>query len=285
MNRDLRINGKRFAIAKLTGLSGAPLLGAQRLRLHLELQMLGPGAAAGPLLELGGDLELARGPDTKKISDTRAPAHNFPLMQFDTANTQVLAIEVDLSNAQVAALDRSTAGADFNLNLNLRGLGQLSGPEDPQSQIFAATVSQPLMLRVTQSDWVRVLREMGFANRMLFEVEFPAAPDGPLADVARCLEYAVDAFRTQPPKACVAACRGVVESLTTYLADNGHNAWPDAKASLEERYHGLRRAVWIISNLANHSDAQALATSWAREDAIAMLTVAAALVRRHLAHP
>ncbi len=141
---------------------------------------------------------------------------------------------------------------------------------------------------VSQSDWLKALGQMGYAQYLTVEIPIPSEADAPhLAEAIARLREAQDDFLRGRDKKVMEGCRHVLEALGFEVGD-GHGEHADLRAAFDkaakmtkpERLMAIRRAMFVMSCLAAHSkDEISIKTDWDRHDARGLLTMTAGLVQ------
>lgn len=143
------------------------------------------------------------------------------------------------------------------------------------------------MVTVNQSDWVRVLSDMGYRDILLLEVPIvPDTIDPDLAAACQRMKKAHTLLIEGHYDKAAEQCRHVMEAVGTALQDGEGNtavliaALKDRDRMTKiERIMALRRAIFTMSCLAAHSKGEvALTTTWSRHDAVSLVSMTAALL-------
>jgi hypothetical protein len=125
----------------------------------------------------------------------------------DYAQRQTISLRAYLSGAQVRALDEARdANGDFELNVTLEA--QVDGG------VGLLPSSLNSLVRVTNSDWSRILSEMKFEDRATFEVPVEGGRVGPpLEKAAAHMRAAVDKVQMRQWDDALTKCREVLDEL------------------------------------------------------------------------
>ena len=182
---------------------------------------------------------------------------------------QHVALEAYLSNAQVRALDEARdAKGDVDLNLSLEAHVDGRAGLTPSSPNWA--------LKVTNSEWSRLLSEMKFEERATFEVPVSGGRVGPPLDKAAAhMKAALDRVQNRQWSDALIKCREVLDELqhhqtaqTPPWADWADRAKREAWG-IDERLLATQAAIRHLTHAGAHAatgnaDEHAVRLTWRR---------------------
>ncbi|MYF29884.1 MAG: hypothetical protein F4169_13705 [Gammaproteobacteria bacterium] len=188
-----------------------------------------------------------------------------------------------LQPAQIAALEALRDRGDLTFRLLLTGTGW----EKKQTHRVDDEISHP----VSQSDWIKKLREAGARDVMLLEVPLTLRNvSEEWESVAAGLRLAEEQFLNGNYLGCVDTCRTAMQELgSVFFQDKD---WADkalaplashsdrAKMLKLEREKALFANVRHYTSLAHHGPSEGGELSYARTEAQFLLTLTAAAVAR-----
>lgn len=205
----------------------------------------------------------------------------------DHALEQELLYRLVLPHAQFLGLEDLRRGQDLVLHIDMRGNSH--GPRGIR------TFDHKMMLRVTVSDWIRVLRDAKVADVLLVGVQMPAGTDdGRFKASIDLVRKANDHLILGHYSAAVAECRLAIESLwrAASLTDRARDARKQlanlaAQKGLSKfaRELALGEALRIFCHTAHHVRDDALPEEFGRLDAALAVGTTAALVSSLVAAP
>jgi len=258
-------------IASVTSvkLSGSPGRGSSVLIAEIDI-MTQPKQSNPPprIVTLGGRVRSV-GP--------LVPAHGL-WECVDYAQPHHIPLEAYVSNAQVRALDEARDGkGDFNLTLSLEA--QIAG----SNGLIPSSVAWSM--KVTNSDWARLLSEMEFEDRATFEVPVAGGRAGPPLDKAAVhMKGALDRVQHRQWADALTKCREVLDELQAYqsVQTPGWIDWGDKSKreawGIAERLVAAQAAVRHMTHAGPHS-----AIGNADEQAVRLTVSMTAAVLRYYA--
>lgn len=171
---------------------------------------------------------------------------------------------------------------------DLRNGGDLAFRVDVHAVPLATAESSPfpaqVVKEVSQSEWVKLLDQLGYQKTLLLEIPMPDPSEFP--KLARVVNYLSQARASvirggAGHREAVALCRDALESLRAVLDDSAAAgaAWQRRSEEMEEldkagRLLLVRRALWRLTSGAKHPIAD-----WNRHEAISVLAMVSAVVR------
>ncbi len=257
-------------IASVTGvkLSGKPGRGVSLLVVQVEL-------VTQPLREPPPPRIVTLGGHVGAVAPL-VPQHVY-WECVNHAQGQSAGLQAFLSNAQIRALDESRgANGDFELNLNLEA------HVDGRNGLTPSSIAVPV--KVTSSDWSRLLAEMKFEDRATFEVPVNGGRVGPPLDKAAAfVRAALDRVQQRQWADALTQCREALDELQKHQTAQSPS-WADwADKTKREAWGTLDRlvaaqmAVRHMTHAGPHS-----AIGSVDEHAVRLtVTMTAALLRYH----
>jgi hypothetical protein len=204
------------------------------------------------------------------------PETAVPISLGSNGYSTALLFDLIITGGALEIIERHRAGGDIVLILKLRSVITRDG-DRVQGQ-------DDVICRISQSDWLRFLRECGYGRSMLFEI--PLSTDNTKAlpsaqkDLARARQYLLQGHYQE----VIGTCRRVLEAITEELGqqDELHSAkklFVEKRESLTicQRELLLRQAAINYAHLAHHADGRPDA-SFDRSDATMILGITASLV-------
>lgn len=255
-----------------------------------------------------GDISLVSAGLKLLVGPLQILSPGLPLEQRRERSDTNILMSVDLTRAQLEEIERRRSGGDLTFALLLRGscthwfspLFDAEGKEKPLGNVAVATifhevgrtVRQPLkaseqLVPVPQGEWVRVLGEMGYQRTLLLEIPILEETSQPeLARASASLKEAQKALLLGHYRDVVGKCRDVFEHLWKYLGvkpgdiDTGAIFRDLQKLDLHGRFGVLMRAAYVVTHVAHHNDEAALRLVPTYDDAMELLTITAAMLRK-----
>lgn len=214
----------------------------------------------------------------------------LPIRQYDYRGTVQLVLTAEAMPGAFEEIERVRGSADVHLIIQLHGTARI-WVEDPRAkanqsiapiashQMAVGMYSNPHTYTVPQSEWVRVLEEMGYAKHLLIEVGYPtSSANSPFGAACGHVAVASQALRERRWKDAVSECRLAIERLQEVIGSPPSRS--DHKSyTKDERYTVLAESLRRITHLAHHVDPIPAATTFSREDAVALVAATATLVQ------
>jgi hypothetical protein len=215
-------------------------------------------------------------PETAWTAETRDAAHAWPLQY-----------RLPVSFAQMLALEEVRRGQELVFHVDMRG--------NSYGSRGIRTFAETSMLRVTASDWSRVLREAQVAEVLLVGVHLPAhASDARFKAAIELVRRANEQLVLGHYSAAVAECRLALESLwrAASLSDRARDARKqlvnmNGQLGLSKlgRELALGEALRIFCHSAHHVRGDSMPEEFGRLDAALAVGTTAALVSSLVAAP
>ncbi|MDI3420458.1 hypothetical protein [Streptomyces luteolus] len=174
-----------------------------------------------------------------------------------------------LTSAQLHAINEARDG---DLRMELEVAGTL-----PQALGFPGSTTEILHFSVAKSRWIEQVTALGSAVAFEMQVPFPLEDD-PRAMPARFLRAAQRRLLDDDIDGAILEARRALEWI------KGHSGWkwPGGKGRLQrtqdERWAWIRFAVEDQTSAAVHKDAVTSALTYSRDEAKALIAIAAALL-------
>jgi hypothetical protein len=276
------LNGTVVAEVKITRVHGQAGLGVYRLLVHLDLVFMRVPQGEGAILhELIGDLQI----EGRYVGSLRLfqDLGQFSIGQYQ--GSFPVALVADLSLRQLQAIEdlRQGKGLTIGISIFMTCWGKLHGG----TGLLRAS-SGHLSHQVNQGAWIEVLNELGYRKIMLLEIPELAESLAPeLTEAVAYIGKAQQALHRGEYREAVGCCRDVLESLSTAMDDNEvqdtefQAFFKDVRSKDKAaRLRLVRRAMKILSHPARHADEVATQIEWNRADAMALITMIAALLQQ-----
>jgi hypothetical protein len=287
------LDSQQFAELSVASLAGQPALGFSRLILSVAFRLEPtPQQRSGvTIVEVGGELWAIGAARTTQYVGRLQPM-NPPIRidQRDYGQTQQEQLEIELNPQRLSAIEALRLGKNLDFDARLRMRVLAPSEQVPGREL---TLTERVEYHVPQSAWLEILEQVGYRRTLLIEVPLPDAQVNPqLAAAVANLAKAQQALLRGEYREAVGCSRDVLESLSAALGDRDDqdtevqqlfaNSRQMDKAA---RLRVLRRALKLITHPARHADQGAASIDWTRDDAIAMVTMLAALLQRMVEAP
>lgn len=277
--------GIRAALARLRGEQG---LAVSRLVLEMEWTPVRTEALAGAAIVLNGHLGVGYNLGGSRLIgpiQTLLPIVIPNPARHEGMSQARVDIAVDLARAQLDVLERERDGRALALHLHLHGHVLRSnpeefGPNDPASFWSDARYD------VKRADWVEVLEHWHYAQGFLVQVPgYDETDAAGMRKAQRELDSASQAILDGRYREAVAACRDALEAAYgsndgALHPELGYSVKNARQASKDARFWLVRQALWQLTHAAKHNDDVTQPIEWTRRDAVAALTVLAALLQQ-----
>jgi hypothetical protein len=271
-----------IADAGVISVTAEAAIGFYRLEFTVELLPNRETLNIQSISRFGGELllRLTRGGTPLPVSPL-APYSNGPTsLPWVGGERLLMYLVADLDRSRLSALEEIRAGNEITLTVRLN-LELQEGD--------STTWTVVLMDHALKRDaWLEILKNLGFADRMLLEVPSLSPPSNPrLAQVFEHLQRAQNALLEGEYREAIGRCRDVLEALSLALGD-GDRTRPEVEALFansrtldkDERLQALRRALKLLTHPARHADEVAQQIEWTRADALTVVHIVAALLAR-----
>ena len=276
------LNGTVVAEVKITRVQGQTGLGVYRLLVHLDLVFMRMPEGEGAILhELTGDLQI----EGRYVGSLRLfqDLGQFSIGQYQGSFPVALVADLSLRQLQVIEDLRQGKGLTIGISIFMTCWGKLHGG----TGLLRAS-SGHLSHQVNQGAWIEVLNELGYRKIMLLEIPELAESLAPeLTEAVAYIGIAQQALHRGEYREAVGCCRDVLESLSTAMGDGDvqdtefQALFKDVRSKDKAaRLRLVRRAMKILSHPARHADEVATQIEWSRTDAMAVITMIAALLQQ-----
>jgi|SRR5579884_1813760 len=276
------IQGFQFGNANVTYLKGRPGFGFFRLDIGLKINTttITQDDKQAELIDLFIDLDCQGVPVARAQS---APGQSV----FCGAASAELSyrLYVDFQPIQLAALEHVRNGGALKLEgTPCAVLKRFVNKE------LVTTLGHQFLLSINQSDWIDVLRDMGYKDILLVEIPLSVAQGTVvMTQEVNDLRLAQQEMLAGRWRGAVAHCRdalelliernrnGTIESIQE-IAAVAFNLKPDAR-SKEQRLAVMGTDMYRLAHLSKHRKGSAQFTEWDRDDALAAISITAMLLR------
>lgn len=189
----------------------------------------------------------------------------------ETLESGIIKVNVPLSlkPTDIELIETKRAGSDLELSATVNTL--LVRSNTVHSEIRFEDIGWDQIgaqqTRLSQSEWLKCLKEMGYGNFFVIEIPVPEIPEKPEAqEVAKRLEKARDMLWKHENKEVVAELRLALEDLRKLI----HGQKKELKASIvsridvnspgqegypkkSERLDEMEKQLWIFLHIAHHT--------------------------------
>jgi hypothetical protein len=213
------------------------------------------------------------------------PADGFPPVHSDPWTRAIDRLSLDVDQRQLDEIEQKRRGGPLTFIFVVGGIVQ---HRSRVGLLYAA--NNQLTYDVSESDWIRLLGQLGYGIYVTIEVPLagPNGLTGAVQQAAQALQQAQAAFLRGDYEETVADCRPGLEALET--VDKGMfslKPW-DRAAGKDERIYWLQRTLLSLTHVAHHPNDPTLGTTeggrsrWGRGDAETTIAVLAALIRQRM---
>jgi hypothetical protein len=273
----INLNSRIVAETRFQSVDGTHAAGAYCLQLTLGLQVQNWPEQEGPVPVVRfGDAQVVLDGGPGLLLGYAHPEIAVPFRVFKHAHTRAVLYSILLAPQALEAIEKGRAGGGVGLQLKV------------QAEISVGTnvdaVFDDVRCHIAQSDWLRVLEEVGYGRTLLFEVPVPRSLGAEGNSVMASLAAAKRAFIEGRYGESVAACRSVLEGLTQCLGQGDdmrkvRDAVGQGRRELTvlERELRLRSVALEYAHLAHHPSEMQPDCVYDRSAAQMMLGVAVSL--------
>lgn len=220
------------------------------------------------------------------------PEHAFWFESGSYANEQHLGMLAELTPHQVEVLEELRMGGPLHFSISYSVLSANWLVDEGGTALAPGTEYQSvqrecdmLSHQATQSDWLRVLEEMGYGRFLLFEIPMPGAGErgAETPSTAHLIEAQRHLFQGQYDDVIVDCRRALerfwVEEKLTKEASSIHRKRESGSDRLPKRGRFLlmHNALKYLTDLAAHGDAGVI-EPFSRTEAVCVLSMVAALL-------
>ncbi|PKN67823.1 MAG: hypothetical protein CVU57_01010 [Deltaproteobacteria bacterium HGW-Deltaproteobacteria-15] len=271
-------SGRIIAELSLAGFSAIPGYGLYRLIFHFSCQVNESNNGKYIVRGLIAQVSAGRSHDKTKLLGKAIPERPIVIQTFPHSHRNSISFYLDLTPAQIEALEEVRKGEDLFFCFDMKGEGY---KDDQHWEAW-----DQLTIPVNRKTWTDVLRQIGYADFLLFEIPVPHSNSpAELKNAIASLEKARDHFLAGSYDDTVANCRKSLESIEKGL--NEETAQKEAvrhyqrnrdEMSKEERQLFLREALKRYTHLAHHTSETGANFRFDRAEANMVMGVTAALV-------
>ncbi|MFB7776226.1 hypothetical protein [Streptomyces bauhiniae] len=242
------------------------LRGMGTICLQLGLDVKAPVATkAGRFLALQADLYGVRGSYERTLVGRATEMLSFT----PEIGVQRPILKILITSAQLHAINEARDG---DLRMELEVTGAL-----PQAPGYPGSTTEVLHFSVAKSRWIDQITALGPSVAFEMQVPFPLEDD-PRAEPARYLRAAQRRLLDDDIDGAMLEARRALE----WIKDHSGWSWPGGKDRLrrlqDERWAWIRFAVEDQASGAMHKDAVTSAFKYSRDEAKALIAIAAALL-------
>ncbi|HEY3489826.1 MAG TPA: hypothetical protein VGK27_06870 [Candidatus Deferrimicrobiaceae bacterium] len=185
---------------------------------------------------------------------------------------------VELDHRRIEALEDIRQGGDLTFSATLWAHVKYRNDMEISTDTLTHFINQGV--------WVKILKELGYAELLLLEVPVPNSNIHP--EFSKAVKHLEKAHRFMMQgywRDAVGTCRNVLESLRVALGERKYkdpttDPWFAnlREKSKDERLEIIRKALEVYTHPAHHADENAAGIEWDRTDAVAMLSILSALL-------
>ncbi|MYF93517.1 MAG: hypothetical protein F4184_16015 [Gemmatimonadetes bacterium] len=278
----LNVRGRNVADIDIQGVTLHPIVGSYELIFLLRLDIF-PDENGSRATIIGAQVSVAGrdGEPETKLGFAR-PEEPFEIITRNHKSGGTPSLHLYLQPTQLASLEELRDSGDLTFRLLLTGTGW----DEKQSHRVDDEIRYP----VSQSDWIKKLRDAGARNTLLLEVPLPLEGDSEeWEDVATDLRRAEEQYRNGDYVSCIGSCRKVMEEL-------GNRSYPEERWPVKalkrfgaddrddmtksEREVALWAAIRHYTHPAHHSVSEGGEAEYARTEAQFILILTAGTVDR-----
>jgi len=186
-------------------------------------------------------------------------------------------LQLDLNHREIEIIEEARKGGNVQFLLNLKILiaKRRSDRAFDAFETEDVQVSMPrwgTSLMISQSEWVHMLQEMGYARLRIFELPIPEPPQGTIIDYSlRYVEEALKSFNEGDNDDVLSNCRNAIEEVEKANLDLPKLLSSDSKA---EKVDAIIKRIKDYQNLSVHPGVKI-----DRKDAEAALYLTLSIVR------
>lgn len=302
MQTDISSGTTSIGTLTLLSLAGAPAIGGFHLEFKFSITWRLPSTwhASHDTLTLADPRTrlslLASGSELFVGEPQRVTFEPIDIgIQGGVAMPRELKLGLFLTPHQLDALETRRNGSGFDLKIQLWSSFVFSPKSPNQYRPQYPAHSEFKSYHVEQSQWLRVLNEMGHSSTVVFELPMPSASNAQLlVSVRTHLESAQKLLTEGNFRESVGKCRDALEVLRDLAGDPKSSKFPVPQSgdlmegnktkTKEERAMLLRAAALTFAHPAHHPGATSSAPmpphTYTRADAVAMVTIVSALCRQ-----
>ena len=273
----MQIDNRAFAEIRIQSISLHPLCGEYELRIHTMID-IHPGQETHQAYLHAARVEAHFSDHHAEYLGIARP--QLPVLMQYSGNSFASTFLLPLSIRQLEKLETCRDAADiiFKLSFTAEAHAEKGPLEIPENTSY----------RVSQSDWLKHLKDCGFKYILLIEVEAPCLENtkNPPAYFHH-LKEAMDLYRKGEFTPCVAECRKVIESYgkTRFNADGWSSesfkklTQPSRKTMPKaERETAILATIYHYTHQAHHDNQENPSEQYSRAEAKRTLTMTATVL-------
>lgn len=259
------------------GVSGAAALGSYLLRFSVSFTLAAWktefGSVESTFHNFHARAELE--PDRLRLGCPRA---EVPLVitAHEHQQSGTLAFELQVPASIVEKIEQFRAGGGLDVKMHISG---------ERMGLRHATEYDDVYYRISQSQWIDVLRQMNFGDYLLCELPIELGDDGELRDVWAFMTEARELIYNGHYSSAVLECRKAFETTVKHfnleaslsraavMNRESHRSMPK-----RERFLNLYDAAKRATNLSAHPDANNEVVDYSRREALLVFAVVAAAI-------
>jgi hypothetical protein len=222
-----------IADARVISLHGVQGLGVFRLRFSIEFTpTTGSEEHKGVVLSaMTAQVHAGATGDSAKYLGTAKPEAPIWLRTGAYSHSHAVLFDLDLSQEQLAALERARGGGSLAFRLQLMAEGSRAAERMP--------VNKSLQYTSGLEEWSRVLNELGSERLLVFAIPLPRSPEASRYTAAgEALRRAHQDYVRGRYEDVVARTRKIIEEIWA-----AEDVTPKAAAAAVEKYGTNRRAM------------------------------------------
>lgn len=203
-----------------------------------------------------------------------SPSSTSTIKSYEHVHDHNVDLEIDLDSNRIEAIEQIRLGGDLTFSIDLYATAI-------QNENSVQLHRQVYELVVNQSDWIKILENIGYRKTVFLEIPVPLGNTYPsFNDATKHLENAQKQMLHGHYREAVAACRDALESLNRLLNVSDENIPSERKERNKmERISAIRREIYNFTSAAKHSDKTTSEFEWYLADAKASISMIAILLQ------
>lgn len=283
----ISLSGSTIAEFSSEGLTGQKGGGFYRLRFHTRYRVPAYEQEAHHLHSVAADIFLET-PNRQPIVIGRAiPTVPIMIRTLPSPQSMTNDFYLDMATDQLRYIEEVRNGGDLRFKVKILGMAIAAEDEHQRSYPMDDTIT----FEANQKTWTDILKAIGYADYLLFEIPVPPAhSDKRLARAVNELTNAREHYLAGRYGDAVGTCRKVLENLRSGLKHGSQqNAAVKAfrgsreereRLSVHQRQLVVREAATFLTHPALHGSEDDI--NFTREDAALIITVCSALLSHSL---
>jgi len=277
MTTDWTINSQIFASWNISKLHGDRGLGFYKLILPIELTTRNvPKNEKITVTNISGALRV-QGVGSQSnptlLGRLVQQGTNYPITTSEHISNHHITLEIELDAKRIDAIEHIRLGENLTFLIELYATANRGELSQPLYQM-------PYQLVISQSDWIKILENIGYRKTLLIEIPVPTGETNPaLTEATKHLANAQKQMLLGHYREAVSACRDVLESLNRSINDDAEPASTKKKRDKRERFLAIRASLHDLTHAAKHVDDITSLIEWNLADARASISLAATLLQ------